>query len=285
MNDAKYFPKRIYQYSSDVSINYEVKGVGNKKIVFLHGFGASLNSWNDIKDLFPQNEYELYLLDLKGFGFSSKPVDGKYSIKDQAEVIYHFLKSLNSRQIYLIGHSFGGGVALLTYLISLEEKEDYLIDKLVLIDCAAYPQDLPFFVKYLRIPILNDLIFLLPSKFRAEYTLKHLFYNSDKVNDILIERYASFFSSDIFKYTFIETACQILPDNYSHLISKYSEIRIPTLIIWGTNDSALPLSNGEKLHDEILNSELKIIDECGHIPQEEQPEETFLLINNFLKGK
>ena len=285
MNDSKYFPQKVFQYSDDVSINYEVKGIGDKKIIFLHGFGASLNSWNDIKDLFPQNEYELFLLDLKGFGFSSKPLDDKYSIRDQAEIIHSFMKSLNTNEIYLIGHSFGGGVALLTYLISIENKEDSLIDKLVLIDCAAYPQDIPFFVQYLRTPILNHLIFLLPSKFRAEYTLKHLFYNSNKVNDAIVERYASFFSSENYKYTFIESACQILPDNYSYLISKYREIKIPTLIIWGKNDKALPVSNGVKLHNEISNSELKIIDKCGHIPQEEHPEETFLLINNFLKGK
>jgi len=285
MIDSKYYPNRSFQYSKDVSINYEIIGRGNKKLIFLHGFGASLNSWNDIKNFFPLDEYQLYLIDLKGFGYSSKPVDGKYKIKDQADIIYSFLKSLNRKEIYLIGHSFGGGVALLTYLISIEAKEDSLIDKLILIDCAAYPQDLPFFVQYLRTPILNQFIFILPAKFRAEYTLKHLFYNQDKISDNIIERYASFFDGDNFKYSFIETAHQILPDNYSHLISKYSEIKIPTLIIWGDNDTALPLSNGIKLHNEITTSDLKIIDKCGHIPQEENPEETFILINNFLKGK
>lgn len=284
MNVDQYSPNKCFHYSDNILINYEEQGEGDKIIVFLHGFGATLNSWNDIRLLFPKNEYHLFLIDLKGFGFSSKPFDGNYSFKDQSEIIYQFLRFIKAENIILIGHSYGGGVALVTYINSLDKKEDTLIGKLVLIDCAAYQQELPFFIKYLSTPIINQLIFLLPSKVRAEYTLKNLFFNPNKINENLIVRYATFFSGDSLKYTFIESARQIFPSNYKSLILRYKEIKIPTLIIWGENDPALSLKYGIKLHEEIPNSVFEIIKKCGHIPQEECPKETYDLINTYLKG-
>jgi len=160
-----------------------------------------------------------------------------------------------------------------------------LINRLILLDCAAYPQDLPFFVEYLRTPIINHLIFLFSAKYRAEFTLNRLFFDENKVTDKIIERYASFFIGEGTRHSFVEAACQIIPDNYKSLISQYNKIDIPTLIIWGRNDSALPLENGIKLNNDIPNSTLKILDKCGHIPHEELPQETYLLIEEFLRGK
>jgi len=68
------------------------------------------------------------------------------------------------------------------------------------------------------------------------------------------------------------------------IVAKYKSIQTPTLIIWGRQDALLPLESGERLHRDIQNSTLKVIDQCGHIPQEERPEITVSEIATFADG-
>jgi pimeloyl-ACP methyl ester carboxylesterase len=80
--------KRTFAYSDQIRISYEVHGNGNSTIVFLHGFGASVETWRDIQSRLAEGN-RLYFLDLKGFGLSSKPGDGKYSLEDRLMSCFH----------------------------------------------------------------------------------------------------------------------------------------------------------------------------------------------------
>jgi len=271
-----------YAYSDNISINYEKIGYGDKKIVLLHGFGTSLRTWDDIKGFFPKNEFTLYLIDLKGFGNSSKPEDDKYTIQEQSKIVEQFIKDINTDSLYLIGHSFGGAVALVTQISLLNEKSRTRISKLILIDCLAYMQEMPVFMENLRTPLLNKLTFLLPNKFRAEYILNKIFYNKKLVNEKLINRYAAFYDGNDFEYTFITSARQIDQNGHEKIVAAYKNIPTPCLIIWGKNDPVISLDNGIKLSRELLNARLEIINECGHVPQEEKPRVTFKKIYSFI---
>lgn len=271
-----------YAYSDNISINYEKIGYGDKKIVLLHGFGTSLHTWDDIKSLFPKSEFTLYLIDLKGFGNSSKPEDDKYTIQEQSKIVEQFIKDVNTDSLYLIGHSFGGAVALLTQISLLSEKSRTRISKLILIDCLAYMQEMPVFMENLRIPLLNKLTFRLPNKFRAEYILNKIFYNKKKINERLINRYAAFYNGDDLEYSFIASARQIDQNGHEKIVDAYKNIPTPCLIIWGKNDTVISLDNGIKLSKELLNARLEIINECGHVPHEEKPRVTFKKIYSFI---
>src|SRR5512141_2884929 len=84
--------RHIFHYSDAVLINFEVHGHGGTPIIFLHGFAAALTTWCDITPLFPPEFATLYLLDLKGFGFSSKPRDRRYTVEEQAAIMIAFLE-------------------------------------------------------------------------------------------------------------------------------------------------------------------------------------------------
>ena len=62
-------------------------------------------------------------------------------------------------------------------------------------------------------------------------------------------------------------------------------INHPTLLIWGEDDKIIPLYNGEKLHQEILNSRLVVLKDCGHVPQEEKPEQFVEIVTEFCRDK
>ena len=62
-----------------------------------------------------------------------------------------------------------------------------------------------------------------------------------------------------------------------------ADIKNQTLIIWGENDEWIPLESGYQFKNDLSNSELVILPECGHIPQEEKPEQTAKIIINFIE--
>jgi|SRR6185437_13772649 len=273
-----------FQFSDEIFINYDIHGHGHTAIIFLHGFGASRKTWDDIAAFFSSDLYSLYLIDLKGFGLSSKPHDGHYSFEDQANIILAFISFLSLHGIILIGHSFGGGVALLISIILEASAKKNVIKDLVLIDCAAFTEDIPFPISFLQNPILNFISQdLVPADLKARFSLTKAFYDKDKVTQKIIDRYAVYLNGPDYEYALTQTAKEIVPDNYDNIVKAYSHISAPTLIIWGKNDPILSLENGKKLNRLISESTLKIIKNCGHIPQEELPKETFEIIADFLR--
>jgi len=273
--DLKFF------YKEKNYITYEKYGTGSISIIFLHGFGSSKNSWYDFYNFFDNKRYTCYLIDLKGFGNSSIPMDNKYSLQDNAMIVTSFINQNIKGNYIIIGHSFGGGVALFQNMSSfLSEKPNCQI----LIDCAAYNLDTPFFIKYLKTPILNNLMFVLSSaRFRAKFSIKRIVYK-DNINDKIIGRYFESFKGNNNSFSFIRTAKQLVPKDYNKLIEKYDDIQIPTLIIWGKDDEIISATQGKLLHKQIINSHIEIIPKCGHIPHEELPYKTFKIVNSFINS-
>lgn len=277
--------EKIFHYSDTVYLNYVEKGRGAIPIIFLHGFGESLKSWYDLIPHFDTREYKLFLIDLKGFGRSSTVQDGMYGIADQSAIIIKFIEKKKLRSVILIGHSYGGGVALFTQTL-MQQKKNPPIEKLILIDSAAYNEDIPFFIKQLRIPVINKFILNITSKrFRAKYILNRIVFDQKKISPKLINRYTESFSGKGKNYTFIKAAKMIVPGNYERSILQYKQIKIPCLIIWGANDSIISPKLAIRLNKDLPNSQLKLIDQCGHIPHQEYPERTFHLIEDFLNQK
>jgi pimeloyl-ACP methyl ester carboxylesterase len=271
-------------YTANSFLNYEEIGTGRQTILFLHGFGESLTTWDDIIPFFSEKRYKLILLDLKGFGKSSKPKDGKYAPKDHVEIIVKFIEAKGLQNFTLVGHSYGGGIALLTQLHLQQMEKGHLIEKMVLIDCGAYKDEIPFFIKQLRTPLFNLISQSLTTpKFRAKYVLKQILYDKKKMTATLIDRYTESFKGSGKHYSFIQAAKKIIPHDYDELIKEYKSITIPVLILWGANDTILTLKIGIKLNKDLPNSKLKIIENCGHIPHIELPKETFQLMEEFFE--
>jgi pimeloyl-ACP methyl ester carboxylesterase len=268
--------KKFY-YSDSCYISFSEIGQGTTKLIFVHGFGSSMSSWDDIKDKFDPNEFKLYLIDLKGFGSSSVPKDNNYSILEQGKIVSEFINETIDGNYYVIGHSYGGGVSLL-----LPSLLDVSPNGLILIDCAAYYAKTPFFIDYLKNPILNKFMYCTSAKFRAQYILKRILYK-ENMSEKLVARYEKSFKGKNKRYSFVKTAKQILPDNYNDIIASYNSIEIPTLIIWGNQDPIVPIEHAVMLSNQIKNSQIKTVDFCGHIPQEEVPEKTYKIINEFIK--
>jgi len=75
---------------------------------------------------------------------------------------------------------------------------------------------------------------------------------------------------------------QIVPADLAEITARYAEIDVPTLLLWGRHDPVVPLSVGEKLFDVLPNAQLVILEECGHLPPEELPQESLKGVLKFL---
>ena len=232
-----------------LELQYETYGQGDP-VIFLHGLGGSLYTWRHlVGPLAPH--YRLLLFDLKGAGESPKPYDGKYSMFDQADLIYRFILQNDLQQVTLVGHSFGGGVALLVAL-KLTQKEPARLSRLILLDTIAYPQKLPGVIRMLRMPVLGWLgLHLIPDQTKVHSMMESLYYDDSKISPEDVEAYAAPLALPGAKQALRETARQIIPDNIDEITGMYPRINVPTLIIWGQEDKIIPLENGVRLHQAL----------------------------------
>ncbi len=263
-----------------LELHYETYGQGDP-VIFLHGLGGSLYTWRHlVGPLAPH--YRLILFDLKGAGESPKPYDSKYSMFDQAELVNRFILQKNLQHITLVGHSLGGGVALLVAL-KLTQQEPARLSRLVLIDTIAYPQKLPGVIRMLRMPVVGWLgLHLIPDRTKVRNMMETLYFDDSKISSEDVEAYAAPLASPGAKYAFQQTARQIIPDHIDEIIGMYPQIEVPTLIIWGREDKIIPLENGVRLHQAIRNSQLIVIEHCGHDPPDEKAEKVVEALQKFL---
>ena len=271
---------KIFDYHG-VKINYYEAGQG-PPIILLHGFGACAYSWRFLGPVLAM-DHRVLTIDLKGYGLSAKPEDGKYAISDQAAMVAEFIRTRDLHDLVIMGHSMGGGVTLMTYF-QVREDNPARIKKLVLIDSAGYPQKMPWFIWLAKAPVLGSVGGqLISPRFAAARVLRKCYYHKDRITDEQIDTYAYYGSLPGAREAVVATARQIVPEDIEAVTARYQTISVPVLIIWGAEDEVVPLSVGNNFKRDIPNSELVILPECGHMPLEEEAGETNRLITQFLK--
>ena len=113
-------------------------------------------------------------------------------------------------------------------------------------------------------------------------TLRRCYYDIKRTTREQMEAYAGPMASPGGRHALLQTVRQCVPANADEIIAKLNLITVPTFILWGRQDKVIPLRVGELLHQAIPNSTFEIIEQCGHVPQEEKPDETIARISRFL---
>jgi pimeloyl-ACP methyl ester carboxylesterase len=266
----------------DAPVNLYVTEAGEgPPLLLIHGFGTNIFTWRRVAPELARH-HRVIAVDLKGFGQSDKPFDERYSALDQAELLAQLIEDRDLRDVTLVGHSFGGGVALMLAL-QADTRLAGRLSKLVLLDSIAYPQKIPVFFKLLGVPVMSQLgVRMAPSAWQIEVALKIAYYDDSKIDPAEIQAYAAPMQTAAGKNAIIYSARQIVPDGLDRLAARYNTITLPTLILWCDHDRIVPLDVGLKLRRAMPNSTFKLVSDCGHMPQEEQPEATLRLIRGFL---
>lgn len=278
-------PARREVVAAGVKVSYELAGdtlSGKPVVVMLHGFGAALESWSDIHPVVAA-EYPVLRLDLKGFGLSGKPRDGKYAATDQAEVVAGVLRALDVRRAVIVGHSFGGAVTFATYL-KLRSENDSRVIGLVFIDPGVYEQPLPFFISTFQSKVTRSMMYAFTTPdWRAKIVLGRVYAHDSVMTPERVRRYSKYMDLPDAHYSFEQTAKLIVPPNVTELEGLLRTIAVPTLAIWGGDDKIVPLTYAYRFRTDVPGVEFHVLAETGHAPQEETPGETSRLLLAFLR--
>jgi pimeloyl-ACP methyl ester carboxylesterase len=284
-------PERIrektFPLAQGAYINYRLTGNGDSVIVALHGFGGSLDTWNGIEP-FLSADHRFYAIDLPGYGLSAHPRHFGYTLKEQSESVAAFLQFVHDenpgRKITLIGHSFGGSIAIATAVLLLDQRKT-LVDSLILIDALGFPQivHLPLSLNILRVPVLGHLVLtLVPAQSLARSALRSGMYRRDRVTNEQVCRFAQFINVEGGHDSLVRTIQQIRTPEAVELSARIPEIQVPTLIVWGSHDSLLSPDQAELLHRALPGARPVVLVEAGHLAHQELPEDTAKLIEEFL---
>ena len=142
------------------------------------------------------------------------------------------------------------------------------------------------FFRLLDVPLVSHLgVRMVPPMVQTRVALRIAYFDDSKIDPEEVETYAAPLKTAAGKHAIIYSARQIVPDDLdARSPSATRSIALPTLILWCDHDRIVPLEIGLKLRRAMPNSTLRLVQDCGHMPQEEQPETTLELLQGFIGG-
>lgn len=258
------------------TVRYGVTGDGPPVIV-VHGTPwSSFNLRHLIESI--SKDFTVYYYDLIGYGQSDKS-PGDVSLGIQNQVLDRLLNYWGLEKPAIIGHDFGGATILRTHLIN---ERDF--DKIVLIDpVAVSPWGSPFFmhVKAHEAAFAGAPDYIHEAIVRA-YVKTAAFKSID---DAILNMIVRPWTEPNGKAAFYRQIAQANAGYTDEVQTLYAQISRPVLILWGREDSWIPLEQGKILHNMIQGSLLHVIQDAGHLVIEEQPEQLTEKILLFLRNK
>lgn len=277
---AAYRTEVITAAGEPVALYAEEAGEG-PIVLLIHGLGASAFTWRHIvPDL--ARTHRVIALDLKGFGRSDKPLDQAYAAKDQAELVAGFIRKRGLEQVTLVGHSFGGAVAVRTAVLLAGEPGR--IARLAVIDSPVLPNALPRHFEFVLVPGAPEaLLTPLPPDLVARQMLRSARLSTAGITEADIAGYAAPYYELSAKHAFLATARAIVGEKDDGLAVRLKTLRLPALLVWCRADDIVPLAAGKRLARTLPNAQLKTLRGCNHLPQDERPGALMSVLRPFLE--
>ena len=247
-----------------VDAHYLTGGEGEPLIV-IHGGGDSGRAWlENAAEL--SRYYRVYLPDLPGFGHSKTAAED-FELSSYVTFVEDFSRSLGLGRFHLVGHSLGGGIAL-NYALRFPHK----IKRLVLVSSLCLGREIAFWARVFSFPILYRIVKkTVVSVFRATGWLVR------KVNCPL----RRLTPPSLFRMS-IGKSVMTVKGQTNVLVNRLSELLVPTLLVWGANDSTVPVRHAYLAAERIPNCQVRVFQDSGHSVYRQKIREFSDLMVRFL---
>jgi len=267
-----------------VNVHYKEAGSGKTALVLLHGFGASLYSWREVMQ--PLSQYGLVIAyDRPAFGLTGRPMPGDwsgespYSLSSQARMLVGMLDAQGIEKAILVGNSAGGTLALYTAL-----NYPARVQALILVDAAVYAGG-PSFPDWLR-PLLETpqarrigpLLVRSIQETGMDLLIK-AWNDPSRITDEIRSNYRNPLKVVNWDRALWELTMASAP---AHIPERLQELKLPVLVMTGDNDQIVPTDQSLRLAKEIPGARLAVISACGHVPQEECPQQFLQAAGEFI---
>lgn len=243
-------------------------------VVLVHGLFASKNQWLALGTKLCAG-HRVIIPDLPGYGQSSFKEKSDYVLDQQVKLLDQFLNALCPGRFHFAGSSMGGSIAAL-YTIAHPAK-------VITLTFVGAPGGVSSYTDELRKAIFSDTNPFIPeTKSSFLYELELLFFKPPVLSD---EKIASIVDNYRLKFRSYQSIFTTVSINMLEMqaAGKMGDIKTPTLILWGRNDRIFDISGAGRLKNLIALSELKILENTGHLPMVEDPDRVYDKLQAFIR--
>ena len=233
-------------------------------VVLVHGFASSLDVWDAVIDELAK-EHRVLALDLKGFGWSSRP-EGDYSPAAEARLVLGLMTARGIDKAAVVAHSWGSSVAL---SMALEAPER--VTKLALYDAWVYEEQLPTMFVWARAGGVGEALFAAFYDERVEDKIPIGFYDPKYVTQPIVDGAEKALA---FPGTKAAALAAVRGQRFAALQERYRQVKQPTLLLWGREDRVTFVTFGERLLRELPDAKMHVYPRCGHFPMVEAAAES-----------
>jgi pimeloyl-ACP methyl ester carboxylesterase len=242
-------------------------------IVLLHGFASALETWQGVtREL--SKKHRVLALDLKGFGWSSRPA-GDYSPQAEAQLVLALMEQRNIHQAAVVGHSWGSSVAL---AMAIEAPER--VTRIALYDAWVYEEQLPTTFLWARASGVGEVLFDLFYAERPDDKIARAFYDPQRyVSERFVEEVERALDRP---GTTAAALAAVRGQRFADVQKQYAQVKQPVLLLWGREDEVTLLAYGERLARDLPHAHLVVYPRCGHFPMIEAAQPSTEELQRFL---
>jgi pimeloyl-ACP methyl ester carboxylesterase len=254
-------------------------------LLFIHGLTGSQRNWAHLIDAL-DHEHRVLAPDLFGHGASAK-VMGDYSLGAHAATLRDLLDLLGIDRVTLVGHSFGGGIAM-QFCYLFPER----VERLVLVASGGLGRDVSPLLRAATVPGAEWVLPMIASGWvrrRVEAAGRLLTSRGWRASPEVTEVWRGFTSladADT-RRAFLATTRGVI-DPGGQTVTAHDHlpmaIAIPTLVVWGTRDRMIPAWHATTAHEAIADSRVVLFVGAGHFPHLDEPERFAELLSDFMAG-
>lgn len=273
-------PQDRYVDVNGLRVRFWAAGEAGTVLLLIHGLGASIETWKDNVQVLARN-HRVYALDLPGNGRSDKP-SPPYSLADLARFVREFMRIEGIERASLVGHSVGGAVSM-QFAIQFPEQ----VDRLVLVDNFGLGKEVSLLLRLLTLPRIGEWLSR-PSRKGTAQLWEEAFFDPALVTEEWVELYYELDclpgnqESMLATLRSLATLRGIRDEVLALIRDNLERITVPTLVVWGQQDSLMPVEHAQVAQSGIPGAKVHIFDRCGHMPQMEHPEAFNALVREFL---
>jgi pimeloyl-ACP methyl ester carboxylesterase len=256
--------------------------LGNHKtentVVLVHGFSVPYIIFDPTFEFLTQSGFRVLRYDLFGRGFSDRP-DTRYNIDLFVKQLADLLDALRfTRPVSLVGLSTGGPITAV-FTARFPER----VSKLVLIDpIGAKPIPLARILKVAAMPVIGEAII---GWVGSEGMVRNIAsdFSDRKISEQFLSRYLVQMQYKGFRRAILSTIRNHMLDSFLEFYQRVGKMDKPVLLFWGRSDTTVPFKHSDVLRAALPDVEFHVIENCGHIPHYEKPDEVNPILLEFLR--
>ncbi len=264
-------------------VGYRRAGDGDgETVVLIHGLAGSSRTWRGVMPSLATT-HDVVAPDLLGHGDSAKPM-GDYSLGAHASGLRDLLDALGVQRATIVGHSFGGGVAM-----QLAYQHPERCGRLVLVASGGLGREVSWLLRLVTLPGAAQLMPLVFPRWLAERgdslgrVMSRRGFEAPRLGEMW-RAYSSLAGTEN-RNAFLRTIRTVIEpggQSVSALDRLHLAAHLPTLVVWGERDEIIPVAHAHVAHGAIPGSRLELLEGLGHFPHTEAPDRFVAVLADFL---